>query len=1504
MKEFEIMNSVIDGLQDLNIEVQNSNFEFMKLDSDLSKYYDYASRAEIDFALKKYDEVLLNIRKTTESILEIVMDMNYCPIPIKATYEKKLREIKQTKYGLPKNIIDLFYEIKNSGNVGVHDYKDDRKMSLISLQKYKLILQWYIKTYTDVKLQYTQFLEPKLTNIYKNNQERKIIYIQTADNSSGKWPAYNNAKKIGETTAPSDEQEVDWSPNSEFLRDVTRKRIDSYMKTSGVPYMIDWAELAWIRESKSWFSDRQVHEVLKRSGIKHKSGLNGNEWFEIELDTAKNAIKAVKEGRNSLKLSSKKEIKSIKLRDEQKAAVNQATKAYKKYNKVLWNAKMRFGKTLTAYELIKKNGYRKVLVMTHRPVVSDSWYDDFNKSKMYEEGYEYASVDQGEKSLKNLIEKDVPFIYFMSIQNLGGSSKVGGKFKKHSDFFEIEWDLIIVDEAHEGTKTNRGNELYSKLTKENTKILELTGTPFNILNEYDNNQVFTWDYTMEQQAKLRFSVEHPDEINPYESLPEVSMYTFKMNVDSQFNQKDKYFDFSEFFKVNNKNKFIYETSIKKWLNLITSESKTNYPFATEEYRESIRHTLWLLPNRKSAKALKEIMDYHPIFKEYNVLNIVDDNDEQTFKETMKDLDRVRKAITDEPSSTKTIILTVRKLTTGVNIPPLNGVVFLNNTTSPQSYLQAAFRAQTPFSDKKLGMKKKAYIFDFAPDRALNILAKSVSLSPKAGALNENEKKDKLETLLNFLPVLDSTGNKMQKYSVNNMMRQLKKAYAEKAVLSGFDDASIYNDKLWEINNEDADLINNLNKALGKTKQTKRTKSIEITSSGLSEGEKVKISKAKRKSPNKRTPEEIELLNREKQVKKERENMISILRGISIRIPLMIYGMDKSLDEDITIDEFEKLVDDVSWKEFMPDGITKDDFSKLKRFYDPEIFIEAGHRIRNAAISANNLSYIERIEKITNIFSGFKNPDKETVLTPWRIVNLQMGKTLGGFNFFNDSYTDLLDNVSYRYIELDDITNDAFSEDTKVLEINSKTGLYPLYIAFTIYQKRFLKESSLWNKAEYVQKDNELWREVLQKNIYVINKSPMAKTITYRTLNGYDKNDEFYKNLIYIPNILEKLRNSNRNSNNIIKLKNEILNKFGDENLKFDVVIGNPPYQEETNNNSMKAGQQKRVRNVFQDFQFLADSLSCKYSSLIYPGGRWIHQSGKGMKEFGYQQINSNTLSKLIYYPNANNIFSDVLISDGISIVFKDYLKITNQFKYEYIDGNDAISTLITAPGDKLFVLNPRYHSIVDKVENLIMKNKLKRLSQSNVINQKLFQIESDFVEKNPNKVEILNGQKYDSSTKIKLLTNDKAGKTGRAKWFIVNKNLIKSNVHLIDKWKVIVSSANAGGQKRDRQLEIIDNNSAFGRSRIALKAFDTFDEARNFYNYVDSKVIQFLFLMSDESLTSLARVVPDFEDYSNTNKFIDYKKDIDEQLKIIFGISEFEYDIILEEINKLKRSRK
>lgn len=369
---------------------------------------------------------------------------------------------------------------------------------------------------------------------------------------------------------------------------------------------------------------------------------------------------------------------------------------------------------------------------------------------------------------------------------------------------------------------------------------------------------------------------------------------------------------------------------------------------------------------------------------------------------------------------------------------------------------------------------------------------------------------------------------------------------------------------------------------------------------------------------------------------------------------------------------------------------------------------------------------------------------------------------------------------------------------------------------------------------------------------------------------------------------------------------DLLAKQGSEagmekDFKFDVVIGNPPYQSESTDITPVSNNQKPVRNIFQYFQQEADAIANDITCLIYPGGRWIHRFGKGLQEFGLEQINDATLEKIIFYPLANEIFDKVQIADGISIVVKEKRKTGNSFEYEFRRGNVCKSITVKNPGENLLPLNPADIKICEKIDEFVSQNNLAYLHNS-ILPRSLFKIESNFVEENPDKVKPYNPEEvYDKDKYIKLFTNDKAGKMGRATWYLAERDVITSNKEFINQWQVVVSSANAGGQKRDNQIEIVDDNSAFGRSRVALRSFATQEEATNFFKYANTYLIKYAFLMTDESLTSLGKRVPDIINYKADNELIDFSKDVDKQL---YDLIKLDYEDRAYIENKVKSIRK
>ena len=1419
----------------LSNRITSTNFEFLKLDWDLQKdYYERSKYIEDFFVNGDYELVIEQADKFEEDMVK-------------------------------KNIISEKVTEYTTGNI-----ESDALNRLKKL--YKITKDEAIKYGKKIN---TDFVNPIEQKQYQTN-ERKLIYVQTADNSSGNWGVYAGTQKVGDATADNSTNPLDFQPNSDYLRKEARDRIRNYMTTSGVPFIIEWAELAYRPADKlnPWFTDHHVHEVLRRSNYEKNIDMEGNEWWKISLDIAKEAIAAVKENREVIDgpIIDKS---IINLRPEQKDAVAKTKKVFKSKDRMLWNAKMRFGKTLTTYQLIKEEKYKSVLILTHRPVVSDSWYEDFEKMQMRDEGYSYGSK-KGE-SIESLIKNREKFVYFASIQDLRGSNQVGGKQgEKNEAVFSTNWELIVFDEAHEGTQTELAQNVEQAVKKEKTKILELSGTPLNLLENYPEEQVFTWDYTMEQEEKLRWSIEKPNEPNPYETLPRMNMFIFEMHNKEKYEDINKAFNFKEFFRIKEDNLFEHESDINVFLNEITKKSNTNYPYSTEEFRNELRHSLWLLPGVAEAKALKTLMDKHPIFgKEYKIINIVDNNDNQ--EASKDDLERVRSAITDKPWETKTITLTVRKLTTGVNVKEWTAVMFLNNTNSAMNYLQAAFRAQTPYSNEVQGQKTNAYVFDFAPDRALTIMAESASINSGVGKRNTPEQKERMAKMLNFLPILGLEGNEMRPFKVDKMLTQLKKVYAEKAVRSGFDDDSLYSDALLTITPEAAELFAKLKGIMGKTGATKGVKEVKINEQGLTDKEYEQAEIAKKKSTKERTKDEKAAIEKLNEAKKERKNAISILRGISIRIPLMIFGMEVDISKDIDIYTFVNEVDDISWAEFMPAGVTKEMFREQAKYYDPEVFIEAGRIIRSRAKSYDELNYMERAEQIALLHSTFKNPDKETVLTPWRVVNMQLVSSIGGLSYYNEEFTDITKDgkSAFRWVEQDN-TDEVYKNSSKILDINAKTGLYPLLVATSFFYKqqmKFIEE----NAGTISKMDEEkIIQDVLENNIYVIAKTPMAKTITQRTLAGY-KN--WKTNISYIPDIVNEIKDD------LDKTVEKVQNAFGGKIMKFDVVVGNPPYQENNDNNN-------RDSPVYNFFYELAEKISIKYC-LISPT-RFLFNAGQTPKDWNDKMLNDKHLKVVYYEQKSAEVFPNTDIKGGLSIIYRDEHKDFGKIG--------------------IFTAFKELYSILKKVNNFRSINEIIYLQSSYKFTDKL-------LEENP----ILNGrvkkgEEYSMGSNVfdrypEVFFDEKQNESqiqiyGRQSnqrvYKFIDGKYIRDGGNL-NAWKIFVPKSNGTGAIGEKLSTPLIGEPLIGHTQtfISIGAFDNELEAENCLKYIKSKFARTMLgikkITQDNGTKETWECVP-LQDFTE-NSDIDWTQsipDIDRQLYKKYNLDETEIAFIEEKVRAME----
>ena len=1224
--------------------------------------------------------------------------------------------------------------------------------------------------------------------------------------------------------------------------------------------------------------------MLRRSGIKQKIfnlEHKANEWFYTDLETVKKAIAAVKDGRKSLNASEISTDKSpIVLRKEQREAINFAIKHFNKKNtnnKVLWNAKMRFGKTLSALQLIKDCDFKRTLILTHRPVVDKGWFEDYENIFYDKPEYRYGSKNNGEslEQMEKLATETeaCSYIYFASIQDLRGSESVGGNFAKNEDVFNIEWDFIIIDEAHEGTKTELGQAVLSKCRKSHTKELHLSGTPFNLMDDFKEDEVYTWDYVMEQKAKAEWDILHQGDPNPYAGLPRMNIFTYDLGkLYPDYADSEIAFNFREFFRVDENGDFIHEINVKQFLDLITKkDSESNYPFSTEEYRENFRHSLWMIPGVKEARALSKLLQQHPVFGNYEIVNVAGEGDEEV--DSTDALKALEKAMTDHPENTYTITLSCGRLTTGVSVKPWTACFMLSGSynTAASTYMQTIFRVQTPATIAGK-VKEECFVFDFAPDRTLKVIAEAVKVSKKAGETTGGDR-EILGDFINFCPIIGFDGSKMKTYDAEKMLGQLKKVYVEKVVQNGFEDSYLYNNDLMKLNEVELKDFDELKGIIGKTKAMAKTGDININAQGFTE-ESFEQSNKLKKEKRPLTAEEERVQKLYEEAKKNRDSAISILRGISIRMPLMIYGatLNKELDgteEPININNFTTIVDDLSWKEFMPSGVTKEFFAKFKKYYDPDIFREAGIKIREMAKSADKLSIEERIERISMIFNTFRNPDKETVLTPWRVVNMHMTDCLGGWCFYNEKYSEPI--TEPRFAEQSDVTKEVYKKNTHILEINSKSGLYALYCAYSVYKNR--KKLELGTKATREQ-EKELWNKVLAENIYVICKTPMAKSITQRTLAGFT---DAKVNAHYFEDLVNQLKNKPENFINKVT-RADYWKKGGNEEMKFDAVVGNPPYQVTATGDA----------NGSDPLYHLFIDVGCKMAdkvTMIHPA-RFLFNAGKTPKDWNQKILNDEHFKVIDYWAKSNDVFPTVDIKGGVAVTYwdkdKDFGKIGTFVAFEElrlilqkakIVSEKSISSVMNVQNkynfSTLYADFPEYKNIIGScgMDKRFRPNAFDKL---------------DVFSENP---------KSENDIKVHGLIKNK-----RVLRFI-NRKYIEESIDL-NKYKVLIPKANGSGAIGEVLSTPIIGEPMVGYtgSFIGIGTFGSQTEAENCIKYIKTKfaraMLGTLKVTQDNPIETWANVP--LQDFT-VNSDIDWSKsvaDIDRQLYAKYGLSEEEIAFI------------
>ena len=600
-------------------------------------------------------------------------------------------------------------------------------------------------------------------------------------------------------------------------------RIREQLHTSAVPYKILLTESAMCPDG-SCFTDHDVHNILKRNGFRQlNQGEDRNEWFFCSVNDVCAAINELKSG----EIFNAVRTENFKMRPEQTRAVMRTAEYYKsaikddptRAPKFLWNAKMRFGKTFAAYQLCRKMDLKRILVLTFKPAVESAWHEDLQTHVDFE-GWQFISNKDArnnnidiDRAFRNA-DKSKPIVVFGSFQDLLGTNENGG-IKTKNEFIHTEvWDIVIFDEYHFGAWRENARKLFENPDEEadadfdmekyqneeagnaynetflpisTSYYLYLSGTPFRAINsgEFIEEQIFNWTYSDEQREKYAWVGAN----NPYISLPRMVMMTYKMPdeirqvaLQGEFDE----FDLNVFFSAKGKDdeaRFVYENEVQKWLDLIRGQhlptniddlkmqAKKNerppMPYSDTRLLNVLSHTLWFLPNVSSCFAMYNLLQQkqNTFYHDYKI-NVC------AGTRAGIGLDAVKPVINSmgDPLETKTITLTCGKLTTGITVKPWTGIFMLRNLKSPETYFQAAFRVQSPWTVKNDRgeteiMKQECYVFDFALDGALR------QISDYSCRLNvdETDPEKKVSEFISFLPVLAYDGSSMKAINAQDVL---------------------------------------------------------------------------------------------------------------------------------------------------------------------------------------------------------------------------------------------------------------------------------------------------------------------------------------------------------------------------------------------------------------------------------------------------------------------------------------------------------------------------------------------------------------------------------------------------------------------------------------------------------------------------------------------------------------------------------------------------------------
>lgn len=1387
-----------------------------------------------------------------------------------------------------------------------------------------------------------------------------------------------------------DERDNDGSQKIGYTeRQDVNKRVYEQTNTAAKRHRYDllWSAPAFFsNQPPEDFTDKTFHKFLIKNGIENRLDL-GREWFYFNgtPDRSKQLFDAFRQ-QGFAALQSGGQKVPYELRKEQQDAVNKAKEYFHTHQngEFLWNAKPRFGKTLASYDLAKQLDAKKVLIVTNRPAIANSWLDDY---EMFIDGYYFISETSSLADRKSMTREqynmidgnDKDMITFLSLQDLVGSKYFGGNHDKLKWVADLEWDLLIIDEAHEAVDADRTFAAVDNISRKHT--LHLSGTPFKALanQKFAADAIYNWTYLDEQKAK-RAELDDPDigDAGAHADLPDLELYTYRISqmTASEVNEgieiddetRDYAFDLNEFFATKNQ-KFVHEADVREFLRNLTTNTK--YPFSTPELRDELRHTFWYVGNRvESVKALAQILgENHEdnIFRDYKVIIAAGDGksfdeEEEDFKANEKSFDKVKAAIKHHP---KTITLSCGQLTTGVTVKEWSAVLMLTDIKTPAQYMQAAFRAQNPYrftENGEMKAKKSAYLFDFAPTRVLEIydnFANGLNQKTVNGEVTEAERHDNIKELLNYFPVISEDVNgKMVELDAEKVLTFPNALTATEIVQARFMTNLLFNDNIkgvFHFPKEVEEILDKMpvekNKRAESTKQTldlddarkveatKQTKINENT--GVILGEKIYAANIDRLVDNATsydTPEEtldtlpakvdavaepliakyketyhltnaeadvvkqeitekIRLVTAEyensdakdpealkqaltnvieqdfvqknveeketkavEQVQKSKEDEVrEHLRAFTRTIPMFV--MANASRDKITIDNFD---DEISSEDFIDlTNITKDEFHMLRDGFDytDEQSGERKHfggvfdRYKfNASIAefvSEKNKRADYFQTESDIFELIPNQKNNQIFTPRNVVQMMI--------------------------------NDLQRESPELFQRIDSTFI-DLYMKSGMYITEIVKKLFAGTRHHYAS-DADCLRHILEHQVYGLAPTGVLHGITTNYIFGFDTDHTISHKNFAMHDLLPEAK-----AGTAIGKLTQLFGNGGNE-MKFDAVVGNPPYQEMNSQNKMS-------RSIYPQFVESAMNVG-DMVSIIMPA-RWMSgEDGPYKETSGFVgKMKSFGIKKFTLYPNSQDLFSGVDIKGGVCYFTLDqkYSGNTHYSLIEHGETHESHTSFSNKLDDNIIIRYPELTSIVEKIDFRAVGADFKESLASmktQVSSRNPYGFISDLFVKNNEKVErISEDRQTDNDWEIIGLLKGK-----RVRRFIPH-NALKKNFEGAMAYKVLLPRANGSGVFGEvfstpmLGVPMLITTDTF----LQVGQFDNKFEAESLLKYVKSKFFRAMVGVKKTAVFNYkdAFTFVPLQDFT-TSSDIDWTQsiaDIDRQLYAKYGLDQTEIDFI------------